>query len=305
MTAAAAGVAMALGGLFVLVWWWARRPTLARRLGPHLRGFAPAADNADLAPDTPFPAAERLIGPVLRDGARAVARWGTSATELQARLRRGGSSLSVEQFRAQQVVWALAALAGSLLLGLVLAATRGTSVVALAVLVAAATVGGAVGREYALTRAIAKREARLVSELPTVAEMLALSVSAGEGALAALERVGRISRGAMSDEIRVLLGEVHAGATVSAALHEWARATGVAPLARFADATATAIERGTPLAQVLHAQAGDVRDAGRRQLMEEGGRREVAMMVPVVFLILPVTVVFAVFPGIVAINLGL
>ena len=28
------------------------------------------------------------------------------------------------------------------------------------------------------------------------------------------------------------------------------------------------------------------------------------MMIPVVFLILPVTVIFAVFPGIVAINLG-
>ncbi len=31
--------------------------------------------------------------------------------------------------------------------------------------------------------------------------------------------------------------------------------------------------------------------------MEEGGRREIAMMTPVVFLILPVTVLFAVFPG--------
>ena len=109
----------------------------------------------------------------------------------------------------------------------------------------------------------------------------------------------------MTEEIRGLLAEVNAGTPVTVALHEWARATGVAPLARFADATATAIERGTPLAAVLHAQAGDVRDAGRRQLMEEGGRREVAMLVPVVFLILPVTVVFAVFPGIIAINLGI
>ena len=58
-----------------------------------------------------------------------------------------------------------------------------------------------------------------------------------------------------------------------------------------------AVERGTPLAEVLRAQAQDVREAGRRALMEAGGRKEIAMMVPVVFLVLPVTVLFAVFPG--------
>ena len=31
--------------------------------------------------------------------------------------------------------------------------------------------------------------------------------------------------------------------------------------------------------------------------MEEGGKKEIAMMVPVVFLVLPVTVLFAVYPG--------
>jgi tight adherence protein C len=58
-----------------------------------------------------------------------------------------------------------------------------------------------------------------------------------------------------------------------------------------------AIERGTPLADVLRAQAVDVREAGKRALLESGGRKEIAMMVPVVFLILPVTVLFALFPG--------
>ena len=34
-----------------------------------------------------------------------------------------------------------------------------------------------------------------------------------------------------------------------------------------------------------------------RDRMEAGGRKEIAMMIPVVFLVLPVTVLFAVFPG--------
>ena len=58
-----------------------------------------------------------------------------------------------------------------------------------------------------------------------------------------------------------------------------------------------AVERGTPLAEVLRAQAQDVREEGRRAVMEEGGKKEIAMMIPVVFLVLPITVLFALFPG--------
>ena len=73
--------------------------------------------------------------------------------------------------------------------------------------------------------------------------------------------------------------------------------TGLPSLRRFVDGVVIAVQRGTPLADVLRAQAQDVREEGRRALMEAGGRKEIAMMVPVVFLILPVTVLFAVFPG--------
>ena len=49
---------------------------------------------------------------------------------------------------------------------------------------------------------------------------------------------------------------------------------------------------------MLRAQAQDVREAGRRAVMDAGGKKEIAMMVPVVFLVLPVTVLFAIYPGI-------
>ena len=68
---------------------------------------------------------------------------------------------------------------------------------------------------------------------------------------------------------------------------------------------AVALERGTPLTDVMRAQAADVREASRRALMEEGGKREIAQMVPVVFLVLPITVVFALFPGLFVLRLGL
>jgi tight adherence protein C len=73
-------------------------------------------------------------------------------------------------------------------------------------------------------------------------------------------------------------------------------------LARFVDGMLIALERGTPLADVLRAQAADVREAGRRELLESGGRREVGMLVPVVFGILPTTVLFALYPGLLAVS---
>jgi tight adherence protein C len=81
--------------------------------------------------------------------------------------------------------------------------------------------------------------------------------------------------------------------------------TSLPSIARFTDGVSVAVERGSPLAEVLRAQAHDARDVGRRQLMETGGRKEVLMMVPVVFLILPVTVLFAIFPGLAVLRVGL
>ena len=66
-----------------------------------------------------------------------------------------------------------------------------------------------------------------------------------------------------------------------------------------------AIDRGAPLAQVLQAQAADAREDAKRVLIEKAGRKEIYMLLPLVFLILPLSVLIAVFPGIVLLRLGL
>ena len=81
------------------------------------------------------------------------------------------------------------------------------------------------------------------------------------------------------------------------ALQEFSSRTDLGPLVRFVDGMIVAVERGTPLADVLRAQAQDVRDTAKRELMESAGKKEIGMMVPLVFGVLPLTVVFAVFPG--------
>ena len=297
-----------LGGsglLLVVLRVRARRITLDQRVGPYLRARGTSTLLRAESAHGPWTVVERLVAPFLGDGVRLVARMGSPAGEVRRRLARAGRTETVEQFRAQQVVAGAVGLAVGLLVAVVLAATRGGALVPLAALVLVAAVLGTLLPDWLLGRDVARREARLLAELPTVTELLALAVSAGEGATGAIERVVRQTRGELSEELARTLAQARAGAPLTGALGSLADRTGLPALARLAEAVAVAVERGSPLGDVLRAQAQDVREEGRRALMQTGGRKEVLMMVPVVFLILPVTVVFAVFPGAVVLRVGL
>jgi len=113
---------------------------------------------------------------------------------------------------------------------------------------------GVLGRDQWLTREVVRREARMMVELPTVAELLALAVAAGEGAVGALERVTRQSSGELAKELGRALADARAGASLVQALDGLSTRTGLPALARFVDGVAVAVERGTPLADVLRAQ---------------------------------------------------
>ncbi|MGC5168528.1 type II secretion system F family protein [Luteimicrobium sp. DT211] len=303
---AVAGAAFALGLLLVVARLRARRTTLVERVAPWLR--APSAESALLAAApvrTPFGALERLAAPWLDDVGRAFERFGSSRAELARRLLRAGRAESVEQYRARQVVFGVVGLAVGLALAVLLLVARGASVVPLFALVALCGVAGALVCDYLLGREVAAREERILAEFPTVAELLALAVTAGESPVGALDRVRRTAHGALAEELGVALAAVRSGTSLVRALEQLADRIALPAVTRFADGVSVAVERGTPLADVLRAQAQDVREAGRRALMETGGKKEVAMMIPVVFLVLPVTVVFAVFPSLVTLRIGL
>lgn len=283
-----------------------RRPRLEDRLGPYLRDTPRPSALLLVGPPTvtPFPTLERLLAPSLRGLAGRADRLLGGSVSLRRRLEQAGSPLTLEQFRTEQVAAAAGGVAAGVAL-LVLHASAGVGPGPLTGLVLTVGLGlaGVVGRDALLGRSVTRRSAAIAAELPTVAELLALAVAAGEGPVGALERVVGLSGGELAGELGRALGDARAGATLLAALSGVASRTDVPAVARFVDGLSIAIERGTPLADVLRAQAVDARDAGRRQLLEAGGRKEIAMMVPVVFLILPVTVVFAFYPGIVGLSL--
>lgn len=274
-----------------------RRPGLTGRLLPYLRD-TPTPSRL-LAQDGPAIGGTlgALLAPVLADLSTAVERFLGGAASVRRRLQRAGRPPDLDRFRAEQVLWGAAGAACGVGVGALMWLANGASVLLVVVVTVSFAGAGVVARDQSLSSQARRREQRMLAEFPTIAELLALAVGAGEGAVGALERVCRLSRGELSAELSRCLADARAGANLPSALQGLADRTGLISLSRFVDGIVVAVQRGTPLADVLRAQAQDVREAGRRQVMESGGRKEILMMVPVVFLVLPITVLFLVFPG--------
>jgi tight adherence protein C len=244
-----------------------------------------------------------VFGPLLRSAADGVEAVLGGAASVRRRLERAAIDKTVHELRVEQVVWGLVGFAVAAAYGLV-RALGGTGGVASSVLLClVGFMAGVVLRDNHLSSQVKVRERRILAEFPTVAELLSLAVAAGEGPVGALDRVCRRSQGELSHDLGRVLASVRTGEPVALAFDALASRTGVPVVARFAQGVAVAVERGTPLADVLHAQAADVREASRRELIETAARKEVFMMVPVVFLVLPVTVLFAFFPGVIGLSL--
>jgi len=284
-----------------------RPTTFVERIEPQLRTHNLESRLLRTAPRnvTPFGPLERILRPALRDSLRSLGRINLGAAALNRRLARAGSARTAVDFRAEQLVWA----AGGFVTAVSVVALGGIvgrlSPFVAVVAVLGSAVGGFLLRDFLLGTHIKRRQIRMMAEFPSIAELMALAVSAGESATGALDRVCRSARGELSQEFSRVLAETRAGTPLVEALREFSSRTDQGPLIRFVDGMIVAVERGTPLADVLRAQAQDVRDTAKRELMESAGKKEIGMMVPLVFGVLPLTVIFAVFPGLVAVSLGL
>lgn len=294
MNAGAGAILGALCGIGLVTagigWHSGRRVSLMQRVAPYTRDVV-------WVPERPSPSM-KLRATVVAALDRALG----GSRSVETRLTRLGGGTLVG-FRVQQFLWGLTGFGCCLAASLWWRLSHDTAVIVLLILCLSGFLSGVLLCDQRLTTRVRVRERTMAAELPVLADLLALTVAAGEGPVAGLRRVVRASHGELSRELGRVLAEIHTGTPVAAAFDALAARTGVAAIARFCEAISVALERGSPLTDVLHAQAADVREASRRDLIEAGARKEVTMMLPVVFLLMPVTVVFAFYPGLVALHL--
>jgi tight adherence protein C len=283
-----------------------RAISLEQRLAPYLRD-TPRPSRLLASDRLPAPyavsALRQLLSPILGDVVSLLDRLVGGRNAVRRRLAALGSAQTVEDFRVEQVLCGMVGLGGGIAATVLLSLpSGGATLVSTSLLCIVGILAGVLGRDWALSRRVRRRRQVMLAEFPLVAELLALAVTAGEGPVGAIERVCRLTGGEIGRDLSDVLARARAGASLVRALEELRDRSALEPLVRFVDGVIVAIERGTPLAEVLRAQAADSRESTKRALIEAGGRREIGMMVPVVFLILPVTVLFALFPGLVNIT---
>jgi tight adherence protein C len=301
-----------LGALFGLGVWIIlttlpsfRSASLQKRVAHMVADISPQA-YADVTQKSSAPIPELDFG--LRSlKARLVGvseRYAGPVDALELDLARAASMLSASEFRARQVTWGLWGAAVGLVLDAAVALVVQPAALAYVIVPVIGALVGFLSVRYFLGYAAKARVKRIEAQLPAVWEFLSLSLSAGEVLPDALKRMASIGHGDITDEFRVVVLDVQMGIPLATALQALERKLKISALSRGIEQILGALNRGTPVSAVLQAHALDAREDSKRRLLESAGQKEVAMLVPLVFLILPVTIVFAVFPGLLVIQSG-
>ena len=158
------------------------------------------------------------------------------------------------------------------------------------------------GLERNLSNRCKRRALKIESEFPSLIEMLTLTAGAGESPIYSLKRISRRSHGHLADEISQVVKNVEDGLPFSIALDDMSYRLGSTSIRRFVDSMIISLSRGTSLVETLSHSVQESRNHERVRLLTAAGKAEINMMIPVVFLILPVSILFALFPSLSALN---
>lgn len=157
--------------------------------------------------------------------------------------------------------------------------------------------------ERNLTNRCKKRREVIESEFPAIVEILTLAVGAGESTATAFKRIATRAHGYLAQEISQVVLEIERGASFATALDDLSRRLNSEAVRRFSDSIIISSARGTSLVETLIHASNESRNLERVKLMTAAGKSEVSMMIPVVFLVLPISILFALFPSLSNLNL--
>jgi tight adherence protein C len=149
-----------------------------------------------------------------------------------------------------------------------------------------------------------ERQVSDLHEIAQLASLLSVAFDSGLGVVAALEEVIPKSRGRNSLKLQRLLDALKFGGNLYEELdllRDPSRNPALDALTLKLQAT---LQFGTPIANQLSALARSNRSTIAQFQLTEASKRETLMLLPLVFLILPVTVLFAIYPSTQYLNLN-
>ena len=139
-------------------------------------------------------------------------------------------------------------------------------------------------------------------ELVNLLQMISIMISAGESPMAALKYTSTRSEGYLPRLIEQSFKKYSGGLNLVQTLDFIATATDSNQVRRLTNSIQIAVERGTPILEVLNNQVTALNKEINLALLKRSGKSEIALLIPVVFLILPVSIGFAIWPSIYGLN---
>lgn len=273
--------------------WFARAP-----LGERLRPFAP---DPHAAGGRPGPLSVESFRDVLRPAAASLGEiLGrlTGPEDLAVRLARIHSPLDPAAFRVRQVGRAGVALfagVGATALLRPPAPVAGLLVLGLPALAFLLD-------ERTLQQASLTRQRRLSTELPVIAEQLAMLLASGWSTGGALQRVAERGTGVAAEDLGIVVSRIRQGLSEGDALREWRDLVDVSAADRLV--AVLAMQRATTdLGRLLAAEAKAIRQDHHRRLIELLEKRGQQVWIPVTVATLVPGAIFLSIPFIEALRL--
>jgi tight adherence protein C len=144
------------------------------------------------------------------------------------------------------------------------------------------------------------RRDKIVAGLPTVLDLLTLSIEAGMSFDAAVSRLVRRLDGPLIDELALMQREMRLGTGRAEALTALAQRVDATEVTSFARALAQAEKLGVPLAHMLRTQSDELRIRLRNNAEEHAMKAPVKMLFPTVALIFPAVFIVVLGPAVIS-----
>lgn len=160
-------------------------------------------------------------------------------------------------------------------------------------------IGGYLLFELTIENKIRTRQKEIQKELPDVLDLMTVSIEAGLGFDAAMQRVVEKAKGAIAEEFNDTLQEMRMGKTRREALRDLGTRTGVADLSRFVESLIQADQLGVSMGNVLRNQSDQMRILRRQRVQEQAMKAPVKMLFPMLLFIFPCIFIIILTPAII------
>ena len=187
---------------------------------------------------------------------------------------------------------------GFLAVGLIVALlTKATGFLFLLILLFLAILSILIPRMYINSRIKSRRQS-ISNQMPNVMDMMSVNIEAGLGFDAAMLSVTEHFKGPLPNELLRVHREIQMGIPRREALASLSARSDVDELKTFATAVIQSERYGTPVINVLRAQAQELRVLRRQKAEETAHKAPVKMLLPMVVFIFPVMFIILLGPAV-------